>query len=88
METIEYSVCGDCLLAIAYGENDHDISADIERELDGRPGHFSIGVTPSEDDPDGTGDLEFSRRDCELCRSGLGGSRHGVTLFFRDGKPA
>lgn len=80
METIEYSVCEDCLLAVAHDENGGDIGAAIERELNGRDGHFSCGVEATEDDPDGTGYDEFSWHDCELCRSTLGGSRHGVTL--------
>lgn len=81
-ETIEYSVCEDCLLAIAYGENGHDIGAAIERELAGRNGHFVPGVAPTDEDPDGASYDEFSWHDCELCRSGLGSSRHGVTLFL------
>lgn len=84
IDHIEYSVCEDCLQAIAYGESEHDITADIERELNGRAGHFSTGVEQTEDDPDGTGDIEFSWRPCELCLSPLGGSRHGVTLLITD----
>ena len=84
-ETIEYSVCEDCLFAIAYGEDDYDISADIERELNGRRGSFHTGVAPSDDDPDGRGYEEFSWHNCELCRSDLGGSRHGVTLLLSEG---
>lgn len=81
-EAIEYSVCEDCLFAVAYGDNGHDIGAHIERELNGRDGHFCIGVEATDDDPDGSGFDEFSWHDCELCRSGLGGSRHGVTLLL------
>jgi len=84
-ETIEYSVCEDCLLAIAHGETDHDIGAAIKRELAGRRGHFVPGVAPTDEDPDGAGYDEFSWHDCELCRSGLGGSRHGVTLLLQPG---
>lgn len=87
-DLIEYSVCQDCLLYIAHaGEELEDgtteqIGRAIERELDGKSGHFSVGVAQTEDDPDGDGHEEFSHRDCELCRSKLGGSRHGVTLFI------
>lgn len=84
IDHIEYSVCEDCLFAIAYGESEHDITADIERELNGRAGHFSTGVEPTEDDPDGTGYEEFRWHECELCRSQLGGSRYGVTLLITD----
>lgn len=84
IDRIEYSVCEDCLFAIAHDETGHDIAADIERELNGRAGHFSTGVEPSEDDPDGTGHVEFSWHECELCRSPLGGPRYGVTLLITD----
>ena len=88
METLEYSVCEDCLLYIAHaGEELEDgttenIGQAIERELGGREGHFAVGVEQTEDDPDGAGYDEFSWRECELCRSTLGGSRHGVTLLL------
>lgn len=78
----EYSVCEDCLLSIAHDENGHDIADAIQRELNGRTGHFSPGVEQTEDDPDGEGYDEFSWHQCELCRSTLGGSRHGVTLLL------
>lgn len=81
-ETLEYSVCQDCLLELANGDGDHDITPHVTRELDGKKGHFSIGIAPSDDDQDGTGYEEFSWTQCELCRSKLGGSRHGVTLFI------
>lgn len=87
-DTIEYSVCQDCLLFIANDDvpEDKDHAFFIEKinhELNGKEGHFSCGVVPTEDDPDGDGHEEFSRHECELCRSGLGGSRHGVTLFIK-----
>lgn len=82
METIEYYVCEDCMFAVAYDENSAAIGAAIERELNGRSGHFSCGVPVTADDPDGDGYDAFSWHECELCRSGLGGSRHGVTLFI------
>lgn len=82
IDRIEYSVCEDCYLAVAHCETDHDISAAVERELNGRTGHFCLGVAQSEDDPDGSGYEEFSWHECELCRSTLGGSRHGVTLLL------
>ena len=81
-ETIEYSVCIDCLHELANGDNSHDIGPHVTRELDGRAGHFSIGVSPTDEDPEGTGHDEFSWSTCELCRSRLGGSRHGITLFI------
>ena len=91
-ETTEYSVCQDCLLFIANDDvpedKDHAFYIDkINNELNGREGHFSCGVEPTEDDPEGSGDEEFSRHECELCRSGLGGSRHGVTLFVKVPQP-
>lgn len=68
-------------MEVAYGEaEDHDISDDIERELNGRDGHFCPGIAPTEDDPFGHGEEEFSNQECELCRSSLTGSRHGITL--------
>lgn len=91
-ETIEYSVCQDCLLFIANDDvpedKDHAFYiAKINHELNGREGHFSCGVAPTEEDTEGSGDEEFSHQDCELCRSGLGGSRHGVTLFIKAVQP-
>lgn len=86
IDQIEYSVCQDCLLAVAHDLTDHDIGDAIERELNGRKGFFSCGVEPTEYDEEGNGEEEFSRQECELCRSSLGGSRHGVTLLIEDGK--
>ena len=89
IETIEYSVCEDCLLFIAHGGDDQDdvmtlpISAGIEREVAGKNAHFVPGIEPTEDDEDGTGYEEFSWCECELCRSTLGGSRHGATLVIQ-----
>lgn len=82
IDFIEYSVCEDCMLAIAHDETAHDIGQAVVRELNGRAGHFATGVEPTEDDPDGVGYDEFSWQECELCRSTLGGSRHGVTLLL------
>lgn len=86
-DTIEYSVCEDCLHALAYDEvEDPDFYAHVERELGGKEGHFSVGVEQTEDDPEGNGYEEFSWHACELCNSTLGGSRYGVTLFIRRGE--
>ena len=82
-EMIEYSVCLDCLLEHANGDTGHDIGPHIARELDGKAGHLSMGVESTDDDPEGTGELEFSWAACELCLSRLGGSRHGMTLFIK-----
>jgi len=86
VDTIEYSVCEDCSLYIGDADlADYDACEDgVERELGGRKGHFVHGVAPTEDDPEGSGYDEFSWQECELCRSGLGGSRHGVTLLLED----
>ncbi len=89
IETIEYSVCQDCLLFIAYGGEECDdgtsshILQAIEREVAGKSAHFVTGIQPTEDDPDGDGHEEFSWQECELCRSTLGGSRHGATLVIQ-----
>lgn len=89
-ETIEYSVCEDCLHYLANDDApvegpDHAFFAEkIAGELRGREGHFSLGVEQTDGDPEGYGYYEFSWRDCELCRSPLGGSRHGVTLFVKE----
>lgn len=89
-ETIEYSVCEDCLMFLAYGGEEledgttQNISEAITRELNGRSGGFHTGVEPTEEDPDGTGYEEFSWSECELCRSSLGGSRHGATLLLQE----
>lgn len=91
-ETYEYSVCEDCL---HYWVNDDapegagdDFSAerhgDLARELNGREGHLSCGVEPTDEDPDGGGYEEFSNQECELCRSGLAGARYGFTLFIKE----
>lgn len=69
METIEYSVCRDCLMYVAYGHENETMQAHIART----GGHFV---------PDGHSDNEFSWRPCELCGSTLGGSRHGVSLLI------
>ena len=88
IDTTEYSVCEDCLLAIAHDDQGcsaaHNITDAIQRELGERTGHFCAGVEPTEDDPDGAGYEEFSSQDCELCRSSLAGSRHGATLVITD----
>lgn len=87
-DTIEYSVCVDCFYAVAGLDVDddiyHDITPHIERELNGKIGHFATGIEPSGDDPDGSGYDEFSWRTCELCRSNIGGSRHGLTLLIEN----
>lgn len=61
METIEYSVCEDCLLYVSHsgeeiedGDTSH-IGEAIQRELAGRSGHFNTGVEPTEEDPEGRG---------------------------------
>lgn len=86
-ETIEYSVCEDCMLFINHGESPNalHIAAAVKRELGGRTGHFNTGVEPTEDDPDGTGYDEFSGCACELCNDPLAGSRYGATLLFTEG---
>lgn len=93
METIEYSVCEDCLITVAHVCNDSTSAVEgdhVERrmkdELDGRQGHFVAGVSPTEDDPDGNGYEEFSRAQCELCMDYRGGSRHGITLLIQEDK--
>ena len=85
-ETTEYSVCQGCLFFLAYDDvpedKDHAFyCGKIAGELNGRRGHFSLGVDPTEDDPDGYGYEEFSNQGCELCNDHLAGSRHGATLF-------
>lgn len=89
IDSIEYSVCEDCLFCVAYGlsesapdEHEQAFDEGCKREIGDKNGHFSTGVAPTEDDPDGNGYDSFSRQECELCRSTLGGSRHGVTLLI------
>ena len=91
IDTTEYSVCEDCLQCIANGvsdtapdEHDQAFDAGVKVELGDKVGHFCAGIEPTEDDPDGAGYDEFSREDCELCRSSLAGSRHGATLVITD----
>ncbi len=87
IDSTEYSVCQDCFLYVATDEDiaDYDAAeAAVERELNGRTGHFSPGVESTEDDPAGSGYEEFSSQECELCHSTLGGSRHGVTLLITE----
>ena len=73
---------------VAYDDVNHEnetaetMQAHIAREVGDTGGHFVTGVVPTEDDPDGHGDDEFSWHACELCRSTLGGSRHGVSLLI------
>lgn len=93
IDRIEYSVCEDCLVTVACGFNDSTSAAEDEHvemrmrdELDGRNGHWVAGVQPTEEDPEGTGQEEFSRSQCELCMDGRGGSRHGITLLIEDGQ--
>ncbi|BAO58539.1 hypothetical protein [Pseudomonas phage KPP25] len=85
-DKIEYSVCNDCLLFVADGEppeNGADIEAAMRREIgEAKNAYFVCGVEPTEDDPDGIGENEFSWQWCELCLSTLGGSRYGVTLMI------
>lgn len=89
IETIEYSVCEDCHFFIAYGGEQCDdgsaaaSQAGIEREVGDKQAHFVNGIQPTEDDEDGAGYDEFSHAECELCRSGLSGSRYGATLIIQ-----
>lgn len=94
IETIEYSVCEDCILVLANGlseeapdEHDRAFGEGVARELGERKGHFCVGIAPTEDDPEGTGYDEFSSHQCELCRSTLAGSRYGATLVFTEDPP-
>lgn len=89
VDTIEYSVCEDCLVFVDAGFNDATTAADDDHmemrmrdELDGRKGHWVAGVEKTEDDPEGYGYDEFSNRQCELCMDGRAGSRHGLTLLI------
>lgn len=89
IETIDYSVCEDCLLCLANGvsddapdEHDRAFGEGVARELGDRKGHFCAGISPTDDDPEGRGYEEFSSQECELCRSTLAGSRHGATLVL------
>lgn len=89
-DSIEYSVCEDCLLLIANGEEGENcdgfhVEQCMKRELAGRKGHWVAGVEPTEEDPEGHGYDEFSGCNCELCNTHLAGSRHGVTLLIEDG---
>lgn len=84
--TLEYSVCSECIQFLANDDvpedKDHAFyCGKIASELNGKAGHFSIGVDPTEDDPEGSGYEEFSVQGCELCNDHLAGSRHGATLF-------
>lgn len=87
-DTIEYSVCQDCLLFVANDDVPEDrereeFTTAIAREVGDKEGaHFVAGVAPTEDDPEGYGEECFSWHQCELCRSPLGGSRHGITLLI------
>jgi hypothetical protein len=89
-DSIEYSVCEDCLLITANGEASPDCKDDtlmdyesaVEHEVAGRNAYFCVGVDPTDDDPEGDGYDEFSWHACELCGSTLGGSRHGMTLLI------
>ena len=85
MITIEYSVCSNCCMAIAYGDDDLDspFNKGLSKQLEGNNGHFENGVQPTEDDPEGIGFEEFSWASCEICESTLGGSRHGATLIIK-----
>lgn len=90
VSTIEYSVCEDCLLLIANGEEGENcdgfhVEQCMKRELAGRKGHWVAGVEPTEEDPEGRGYDEFSGCNCELCNTYLAGSRHGVTLIIEEG---
>lgn len=78
--TYEYSVCVDCFMHQASEPVSDEIAAAFRREA-GDGGHFSVGIEPTEDDPNGEGCKEFSRSECDVCRTSLAGSRHGLTLF-------
>lgn len=89
IDTIEYSVCEDCLLLIANGEEGENcdgfhVEQCMKRELGDRKGHWVAGVEPTEDDEEGHGYEEFSGCNCELCNTHLAGSRHGVTLVIEE----
>lgn len=94
LELISYSICIDCLHYLANGESPDDYdkdshqqymnarAEDMARELNGRTGHFSIGLA-SDDPEERDGYDEFSTHPCELCNSTLHGSRHGATLIIQ-----
>lgn len=85
MKTIEYSVCVDCLMAIAHGDGDLDspFNLGLNKQLVGDNSYFEVGVQPTDEDPEGNGEDPFSWHDCEICESSLGGSRHGATLIIK-----
>ena len=89
VDTIEYSVCQDCMLFVANGEEGEDcdgfhVEACMKRELNGRKGHWVAGVEPTEDDPEGHGYDEISGANCELCNTHLSVSRHGVSMLLEE----
>lgn len=91
-DSIEYSVCQDCLTTVACGFNDSTTATEDEHvemrmrdELDGRKGHWVAGVQPTEDDLEGNGCNEFSTAQCELCMDSRAGARYGITLHIEDG---
>lgn len=93
VDSIQYSVCEDCYTTVEQGYSDHTTEADdkqleeqMKAELGDRKGHWVSGVEPCESDPHGSGYVEFNGKPCELCRSKLAGSRHGVTLLIEDDK--
>ena len=85
MKTIEYSVCVDCLMAIAHGDGDLDspFNLGLNKQLVGDHSYFEVGVQPTDEDPEGNGEDSFSWQSCEICESSLGGSRHGATLIIK-----
>jgi len=88
-DTVEYQVCGSCLMYVAHSEEPADdpewdagtVNDRMFAEMNGKNGEFVTGVRPTSDDPEGAGHEDFSHYKCELC-GGLPGERHGLTLHF------
>ena len=72
-ETIDLSVCSDCIMAISNGDLG-DVSEEYEAEYDAAvKSHWT--TTEGWEVVPGNEDLGFSWRQCEGCGSNLGGDR-------------
>jgi len=95
--TGDLSVCSDCLAVEANGIGSLDWSEREETDYwasrdDGRIVHYSIGSIDYTEDPNMDRNIAldrdeyenrvFSSYPCEVCQSGLGGSRHIMVGWF------
>lgn len=82
-EVIEGWVCQDCLMLIANGELNPDLTEEecaayIKRVQDYTKNDDAVDIALGDEQED----LEFSNYTCDSCGTSLGGSRHHVNFIY------